>query len=345
MRRYLILLVTLALALSACSPQATEVPSDAPIQAEESATSESEPAATGAATETAEPESLDTAWLSQDPPLEAAPQEVEIPTADGRTLAGMYYPSKVNPAPIVVLMHWAGGDMRDWVAIAPWLQNRPDELSLASRLARPAVQIDGPWLDPSWFPAITPEASFGALIFDYNGFGQTPYAAADDSLLQDSLAAVTFASTLEGADPNMIVAAGASIGADGAVDGCYLFNEAVAAGEAQGQCLGALSLSPGNFLTGQFTYTKATQTLTESEVVVYCLAAEDDGEAWDVCEELENLPSYRIDAIPFEYAGDLHGMMLVDPEINPIDPANGLNALQIFLEFLEAATQLPVAAE
>src|SRR3972149_5015142 len=192
--------------------------------------------------------------------------------------------AKLNPAPIVVLMHWAGGDMRDWVAIAPWLQNRPDELSLASRLARPAVQIDGPWLDPSWFPVITPEASFGALIFDYNGFGQTPYAAADDSLLQDSLAAVTFASTLEGADPNMIVAAGASIGADGAVDGCYLFNEAVAAGEAEGGCLGALSLSPGNYLTPDFTYTEAVKALSDAQHLVFCLAGEGDKFSAQTCE-------------------------------------------------------------
>ncbi len=61
--------------------------------------------------------------------LPAEPQRVEFQAEDGKKLVGYYYPAAVNPAPAVILMHWAGGDERDWLAIAPWLQNRPQELA------------------------------------------------------------------------------------------------------------------------------------------------------------------------------------------------------------------------
>lgn len=283
----------------------------------------------------------DAVWLSQFPPLPAAPQEVTITTEDGRSLAGIYYPAKVNPAPIVVLMHWAGGDMHDWRAIAPWLQNRPDETSRVNHSAKPVSLIEGPWLDPSWFPAILTEASFGVLVFDYNGFGQSPLAPNQDALLKDSLAAVMFASTLEGADPMSILTMGASIGADGAVDGCYLFNKLVVAGEAQGQCLGAMSLSPGNYLAGyptpEFTYTEAVVALSEAEHLVFCLAAEGDGESGHVCTEAQ-ADFYT----PFIYSGDAHGMMLVDPALTPSAPVVDANALELLLDLLAMSIGKPV---
>lgn len=275
---------------------------------------------------------IEGAWVSQFEPLPAAPQEVSIPTVQGRELAGMYFPAKVNPAPIVVLMHWAGGDMTDWRAIAPWLQNRADELSRKGGFARPIGQIDGPWLDASWFPALLPEASFGVLVFDYGGFGESPLG--DNTDLEDSVAALEFASKLEGADPNMLLTMGASIGADGAVDACYVFNELVTSGEAQGQCLAAMSLSPGNYFmepfgTADFTYAEAVAALSEAEHLVFCLAAEGDSFSAEVC-----LDAQADFYTAFIYAGDNHGMMLVDPTLSPSDPAMDVNALELLLDFL-----------
>ncbi len=322
----------LSLLLAACGGAA---PTRAVEVQDEPTAAPVEPTAAEVEAPTETPQIVTSAWVSQFPALPPAPQEVTITTEDGRTLAGLYYPAKVNPAPIVVLMHWAGGDMTDWRSIAPWLQNRADELSLKTGFARPAFQVDGPWLDPSWFPALLPEASFGVLIFDYNGFGQSPGSSDPEGFLQDSVAAVKFASTLEGVDPNMIMTVGASIGADGAVDACYLFNELY--GKALGQCLGAMSLSPGNYLTNDFPYAQAVTALSEAEHLVFCLAAEGDGFSADVCAGAQ-ADLYT----SFIYSGDSHGMLLVDPALAPSNPATDANALQLLLDLLAMSTGRPV---
>jgi dienelactone hydrolase len=59
----------------------------------------------------------------------------------------------------------------------------------------------------------------------------------------DAKAATDAASQLEGVDSHQVVAIGASIGADGAADSCFLHNTQATT------CVGALSLSPGNYLT------------------------------------------------------------------------------------------------
>jgi hypothetical protein len=343
MRRFLTLSLTLGLLLAACGgAQATDAPVEALAGKQPTATSPAseDPAEPTSTTESSPEPSQAEAWTSLLPALPADPQAVEITTSDSRTLVGEYYPAKVNPAPILVLMHWAGGDRLDWQVIAPWLQNRPDE-----RLPGGFEEAVPTWMQRTWFPALLPEASFGVLIFDYSCFGESECTNSGDAWLQDSLAAVMFASTLEGANPLHILTMGASIGADGAVDGCYLFNEAVASGEAAGRCVGALSLSPGDFLTTEFTYAEASQALNGEDNFVYCLAAEGDTFAWAACETLQALEPFGELDFTFQYAGDFHGMFLVDPELTSIDPDNGQNALQILLEFLEAATQLPVAAD
>lgn len=334
-----------ALLLAACSGTAPP-PTAALDGQEEPAAAAEEPTDADVSAPSETPHLIPPAWMSEFAPLGAAAQEVEIPTSDGRTLAGIYYPAKVNPAPIVVLMHWAGGDMTDWQAIAPWLQNRRDGLSFKAGLARPALQVDGPWLDPSWFPHILPEASFGVLVFDYNSFGQSAGSPAADALLLDSVAAVQFASALDGADPDMIMAAGASIGGDGAVDGCYLFNQMVAGGDAQGQCIGALSLSPGNYLTGTctgdcpsefFSYADAVAALSEAEHPVYCLTSQGDESFMPTCTVTSGDLFKQ-----FIYSGDDHGMFLVDPALTPSEPAIDANALDLLLDLLSTAIGLPI---
>lgn len=262
------------------------------------------------------------------PPLEATPRSIEFQTEDGHALSGMYYPAKVNPAPIVVLFHWAGGDKGDWAAIAPWLQNRADEVSPQTRGG------EAPWLDASWFPEMPTDRSYGVFVFDFECFGASSCDIRDFAWLQDALAAMKVASSLEGANPNAIMTVGASIGADGALDGCYMFNLAVLQGEARGQCVGAFSMSPGNHLTHTFTYAQAVPELTGLRFVVYCLTSAADGPSHRMCTQpqVETYASYV-------YPGRAHGMNLIAPESAPSKPTTEANALELLLQFLAAATQ------
>jgi len=57
-------------------------------------------------------------------PLPAIPQAVTFQASDGQELHGLYYPAKLNPAPLVVLVHWVRSDQSDWIDVALWLQAR-----------------------------------------------------------------------------------------------------------------------------------------------------------------------------------------------------------------------------
>lgn len=250
-------------------------------------------------------------------PLPIGPQGVTFTSADGRTLEGLYYPANTADAPVVVLMHWAPGSMQDWAAIAPWLQNRSDELDGAE----------------SWFPPMPAEASFAVLVFNFGNYGISEYGGSWESYVEDALAAVEFAASLNGVDPHRVVTIGASIGADGAVDGCYLFNDT---GEG-GSCMGALSLSPGNYLTQTFTYAEAADMINQAGFPVWCLAAEKDYESPDVCRSVPE-EANRV----FIFPGGAHGMALVSPELYPDEPLLDLNTMQIIQEFLEMALGIPL---
>lgn len=236
--------------------------------------------------------------------LPADPQPVTFTTSDGVTLSGLYYPAAVSPAPIIVLMHWAGGNMHDWDAIAPWLQNR-DLPSPESSSA--------PWLDSSWFPAMPEDSSFGVLIFNFRGFdtGNPNWDGAGWVL--DAQAAMATARTLQGADPNRVVAIGASIGADGAPDAC-----------AEG-CLGTFSLSPGGYL--DIPYVQAAEALVTADPPreVWCLASDGDGEAAPSCQAAAEMQNDHIFVQMF--SGSEHGMTLLQPQIEP-------SAMQLMLDFL-----------
>ena len=300
---------------------------DAPAPVEDVAAPEDTPAtvAEEAPSPTPEPEPA-----PEEPSLPALPAEaqaIEIVMDDGRILEASYYPAAVNPAPIVVLMHWAGGDIHDWDEIAPWLQNRADEMAGLRRLrSSGALQGADPWLDPSWFPTMPADANFGVLTFNFGDFGNSPPGNIPESWADEAYAAVKTASELEGVDPEMIAAIGASIGADGAVDGCHLFNES----GMSGRCIGALSLSPGNYLTQRFSYAEAVTALDEAEIPVWCLTAQDDIESIVTCETASG--DYYL---PILYPGSNHGMRLVQPDYLPTAPDLGVDTLVILQDFLE----------
>ena len=242
--------------------------------------------------------------------LPPEPQEVTFQASDGQAHTGYYYPAAVNPAPVVVLMHWAGGDMSDWYEIAPWLQNR----GLANPFPNPG---DDPWWDPSWFPPIPEGASYGVFIFSFRGYEPSGGNGSPEGWLLDAQAAMQTAATLEGVDPTQIAAIGSSIGADGAPDACAWMNE-----QTPGSCQGALSLSPGGYLN--IPYPVPVQTLGENQppVAAWCLASENE---IGICESAQVVgnPAYQIFMIP----GGQHGNMLLRPNLDPLP-------MQIILDFL-----------
>jgi len=235
--------------------------------------------------------------------LPANPQRVEFQAQDGTQLVGYYYPSRFADAPVVVLAHWAGGDQRDWVEIALWLQNRRDEVT---DYPQPGENnIEGPWLDPSWFPPMPADVSLAVFTFDFRGYGESSPGNWEDA--QDAQAAFETAATMEGVDPQRMAGVGASIGADGAPDGCLLYNQAHGEG-----CLGAISLSPGSYLGIPFD--QAVEQLEEGPppAEVWCLATEEDEVALSTCQSASG-DLYQI----YTYEGMLHGMFLLSPELEP----------------------------
>jgi dienelactone hydrolase len=180
----------------------------------------------------------------------------------------MYYPAAVNPAPVVVLMHWAGGDKNDWVYVgmAAWLQNRGLEV--------PAAPGSLPFDTPYPFPPLPADRSYAVFLFDFRDFGES--APANQSFSQlaplweaDARAAYARARELEGVDSGRVAGIGASIGADAVVDAC---------GEG---CLGALSLGPGSYLV--MPYPEAVKIVDEAGKLVWCVGAEDDPPAVQAC--------------------------------------------------------------
>ena len=257
------------------------------------------------------------------PSLPAEPQRVEFQAEDGKNLVGYYYPAAVNPSPAVILMHWARGDQRDWFAIAPWMQNRPNELANVPNWndaigADCGEQMIGPWLDASWFPSMPEAVSLAVFTFDFRDFCESESGTTSRSeWALDAKAALTIAGKLPGIDPSKIVAIGASIGADGAVDGCLLHNK------ESSTCLGGMSFSPGSYLNMLYTDVVAELEGAEPPVPVWCLAAEGDTASSNACHSASG-NQYKM----FMYEGDAHGMML-------IAPGHDQDPMVLIQEFLE----------
>ena len=253
------------------------------------------------------PTSTSSPGLRVMPPV---PQAVVFYAEDGQMLQGMYYAASVNPAPIIVLMHWAGGDQRDWFEIAYWLQNR----GLGGNKSNPQNR---PWLDSSWFPPLPEGKSFAVFTFTFRNCVGGCQVFEPDKWLLDARAAILKASQLEGVDPRRIVSVGASIGADGAPDSCYWLNI-----QSPNSCLGALSLSPGNYLTVH--YPDAVKYLGDEQPpkLAWCLFSTQDPVSTSACNAA-NGTNYQ----KYEYKEDLHGMLLIQPGYKP-------PALQLLLDFL-----------
>ncbi len=246
------------------------------------------------------------------PALLAEPQRIEFQAEDGAALVGYYYPAAVNPAPVVVLMHWAGGDQTDWlyVGMVSWLQNRGAEIPTPPA----AMYFDAPYP----FPPLPEGISFAVFTFDFRGYGESaPSNDPQSALIMDARAAYTTAAALPGVDPTRVAGIGASIGADGVVDGC---NEA---------CLAALSLGPGNWL--EMSYSEAVTGLDELGKPVWCVAAEDDETGAQTCRAATGDHYYTL-----VHPSGGHAMRLFRIENNLQPPIE-----ETILDFLRLVFDLP----
>jgi hypothetical protein len=265
-------------------------------------------------TATAEPPTPIPPTATPEPPpgLPPEPQAVSFTAEDGQELEGVYYPGASGLSPMVVLMHWAGGDLRDWGAIAPWLQNRG--------VAPPPPTGGMPWLDDSWFPPMPEDESYAVFTFTFRGCEGGCRQFDREGWLLDAQAAMRTARGLEGVDPQRVVAVGASLGADGAADGCLLLNQ-----EFPANCRGAFSLSPGSYLGPVYPEVIADLEAVEPLPLTRCAYAVDDVPSARACQAAEG---GRYQAI--EYPGDDHGMSLVRPDADP-------PILELLIDFVEEA--------
>ena len=300
--------------LAACGSEgsapsvATTEPPAAPTDAPPAAT---EPPAETQPAETQPAETL--------PPTEPAPelsaqpaeaQRVEFQAEDGVALVGYFYPSKFVNAPVVVLMHWAGGDQTDWtkVGLVQWLQNRLDQNPI------PMDQVEV-------YPPMPEALSFSVFTFDFRDFGESaamdgvPFSKLGPGWVMDAKAAYATAAAMPEVDPSRVAGIGSSIGADGVVDGCYE------------DCIGVLSLSPGNYLA--LLYNDEVKRVDEAGKPVWCVAAEGDGPAYAACTGA--IGEHYFSKF---YPGDIHGTALLMPPNNPPDIG------QVILDWLKTVFSL-----
>lgn len=252
------------------------------------------------------------------PAAPADPQPIAFKASDGQELQGTFYPAAVEGAPLVVLMHWVGSDQSDWTEVAFWLQNR----GLGGQTPNPKKL---PWRDPSWFPSMLEGQQVAVFTFSFRGCTSEGCDTWNPAQwLVDAQAAMQAASQLKGIDPQRIVTAGASIGADGAIDGCAWLNDQ----EGDAQCLGAFSFSPGSYFS--VPYADAVKSLQAKQPPrpVWCLYSEGDSESAPTCKSAQG-DTYR--AVSF--TGKAHGMILIAPGIEP-------PTLDLFLEWLTAGLGL-----
>ena len=244
--------------------------------------------------------------------LDRDPIQIDFQTEDGVSLKGNYYPADVNPAPLIVLMHWARGDQSEWTEVAEWLQGRG--------LLDPAPDYNYSWKSSNWFPERDLTQSMGVFTFNFRECEGGCKAYLPMQWLLDVEGALAIASNLQGVDRERILTAGASIGADGAIYGCSWLNKQ----EQGAACLGSFLLSPGSSLTIPFDI-KAEELLNQDPPLpVYCLIGLRDDASVETCFDIPGLT-----LIDYGYIEN-HGFELLQPGV-------GTNPLGLLQDFINTA--------
>ena len=290
------------------TPTITPPPTDIFEAAVDILTATSTPTEESEATSTVASVPEETKEISLANPLPPDPIPQSFQTSDGVELSGMFYPAAEVNAPLIVLFHWAHGDQSAWGAIAPWLQNRIDLAELP--------ETSTSWLDVSWFPSMTEEVTYNVFTFTFRGCEGGCQSFDREGWLLDAEAVMTYVSGLENVDLSRVAAIGASIGADGAVIGCYAYNRLL------GGCLGALSLSPGGYLTRPYPEEVADLGAETPPRPAWCLYSAGDAEAAAACESAKGA-HYQV----VSYTDAAHGFAMIEPNRDP-DP------LMLILDFL-----------
>ena len=257
MKKKISFLTLLVLILGSCSPYATD---ESPVTVPE----------VHSPTDTPQPLPTSTA------PFPIDFQRIEFNAEDGAALVGYHYPAQVSNSPVVVLMHWAPGDQRDWtnIGIVDWLTHK---------------SLDG-------FASEFPSVHVSVFTFDFRGYGESGGQFDPAGWLMDAKAAYKIAMSLPGVDPEKVVGIGSSIGADAVVDACGNI------------CKGALSLSPGGYLNIPYKEAVASLSQAENPVVILCVASDGDRESAPACESASG-GLYQ----SLIYPGNLHGTEFLMP--------------------------------
>jgi dienelactone hydrolase len=238
------------------------------------------------------------------------PQSVTFTAGDGTLLTGTYYPAQHGPAPVLVLIHWINGNQHDWNEIAPWMMG-------IAPFYEPSPSHT--WRDAGWFP---PSPNLAVNVFTVtlrNCENERCAPFAGEKWIEDALAALNFAATQPNANPQQLIAIGASIGADAATQACLEYNRA-----AQGECLGSFAISPGGYLGT--TYAKNMQALTSEFPATRHICLSDAREANICAAHPTGNENYRV----IQVAPGGHGMFLFDSASNP----QPLNAIAAFVREL-----------
>jgi len=243
--------------------------------------------------------------------LDPVPIQIHFQTEDEVWLSGTYYPADVNPAPLIVLMHWAKGDQSEWDEIAAWLQGRG--------LLEPAPDYNHSWKSSVWFPDRILDKSIGIFTFNFRECDGACKAYLPMEWLLDVEAAMDAAANLQGANVNQIITAGASIGADGAIYGCSWLNI-----QEKGACRGTFLLSPGSTLTIPFDSIVGKLFNQEPPVPVYCLIGLRDDASVETCSDITGLT-----LVDYGYIEN-HGFELLQPGV-------GTNPLVLLQELINIA--------
>ena len=311
---YIIIIISIFLILSGCGSEQDIVVNTDPIDTEETKQATEIPASP---TPTPSATPSNTPTPTESPPtatpivvLPPEPIEIMFEASDGQELSGLYFPAEENPAPIIVLMTWSRGNQSEWEEVAYWLQGR--ELLIRE------INVTKTWKNSRWWPERTLDIPLGVFTFNFRSCpgenGCEAYLPAE--WLLDAQAALEMASKLEGIDSSRILTAGASIGADGAVNSCAWLNTT-----DLGTCLGAFTLSPSSFLTIDFSATTDALLTQENPAIVYCLYGLRDAAARETCG---SYPDIR--AVDYGLIYD-HGLELILLDRRP----NPLNLLQEFI--------------